>query len=130
LSAIRRLRIGSAKAAVLPVPVWAMPIRSPLREDGNSLRLDGRRLGVAHLGQRGDERRGKAEAVKIFQVMIFQTAAMARKIPRGGLVSLKGTPRVSGRLGDLQTGARQEDSKALHAAGAHRPFMERRASYP
>jgi hypothetical protein len=62
--------------------------------------------------------------------MIFQTAAMARKIPRGGLVSLKGTPRVSGRLGDLQTGARQEDKEALHAAGAHRPLKERRATYP
>jgi len=50
----------------------------------NVLRLDGRRLGVAHLGQRGDERRGKAETVKIFQVMIFQTAAKAQEIPRGG----------------------------------------------
>ena len=82
-----------------------------LHQDGNGLRLDRRRLGVAHLGQRGDERRGKAEAVEIFQVMIFQTAAKAREIPRGGLWSLKGTPRVSGRLGDLQTGARQEDLK-------------------
>ena len=101
-----------------------------LHQDGNGLRLDGRRLGVAHLGQRGDERRGKAEAVKIFQVMIFQTAAKAREIPRGGLWSLKGTPRVSGRLGDLQTGARQEDREALHAAGAHRPLRERHAAYP
>jgi hypothetical protein len=34
--------------------------------------------------------------------MIFQTAAKAREIPRGGLWSLKGTPRVSGRLGDYK----------------------------
>jgi len=35
-------------------------------------------------------------------MMIFQTAAKARETPRGGLVSLKGTPRVSGRLGDYK----------------------------
>jgi hypothetical protein len=62
--------------------------------------------------------------------MIFQTAAMAREILRCGDDSLKGTPRVSGRLGDLQTGARQEDKKDLHAAGAHRPLSERRLAYP
>ena len=73
-----------------------------LHQNGNGLGLDGRRLGVAHPGQRSDERRGEAEAVEIFQVMIFQTAAKAREIPRGGLVSLKGTPRVSGRLGDYK----------------------------
>ncbi len=38
-----------------------------LHQDGNGLRLDGRRLGVAHLGQRSDERRGEAEAVEILQ---------------------------------------------------------------
>ena len=66
-----------------------------LHQDGNGLGLDRGRLGVAHLGQRGDERRGKAEAVEIFQVMIFQTAAKAREIPRGGLVVVKGdAPRV------------------------------------
>ena len=46
--AARRCRIGSAKAAVLPVPVWAMPSRSrPASRCGNGLRLDRRRLGVA-----------------------------------------------------------------------------------
>ena len=95
-----------------------------LHQDGNGLRLNRRRLGVAHLGQRGHERRGKAEAVEIFQEFVFQTAAKAREILRCGGVSLKGTPRVSGRSGDLQIGARQEDKTALHAAGAHRPLNQ------
>ena len=38
-----------------------------VHQDGNGLSLNGGRLGVAHLGQRGHERRGKAEAVEIFQ---------------------------------------------------------------
>ena len=102
---------------------------APFHQDGNGLRLNRRRLGVAHFGQCVDERRGEAEAVEIFQVVVFQTAAKAQEIPRCGDYSLKGTPRVSGRSSGLRTGARQEDKFILHAAGAHRSLIERQPTY-
>jgi hypothetical protein len=47
-SAARRWRIGRAKAAVLPVPVWAMPRRSrPVHHAGDGCELDRRGLRVA-----------------------------------------------------------------------------------
>ena len=91
-----------------------------VHQDGNGLSLNRGRLGVAHLGQRGYERRGKAEAVEIFQEFIFQTAAKAREIPRCGDDSLKGTPRVSGRLGD--------STNRRSAGGQSSPSRSRRAS--
>ena len=55
LSALRSWRIGSTKAAVLPVPVWAPARRSrPASTSGMASRLDGRGLGVA-LGPRRHE---------------------------------------------------------------------------
>ena len=52
LPAASRCRIGSAKAAVLPVPVWAQPSRSrPVEELRDGLSLDGGRLGIVLSGQ-------------------------------------------------------------------------------
>ena len=50
VSVLRELRqIGSANAAVLPVPVWAVPIRSfPARTIGKCAQLNRRRLGETH----------------------------------------------------------------------------------
>ena len=55
-------RIGSAKAAVLPVPVWAMPRMSrPASCGGDRLRLDRRRRVEAHAGEAVGQRLGEAE---------------------------------------------------------------------
>ena len=60
-----RCRIGSTKAAVLPVPVCAPAIRSlPARTGGNRLQLDGRGLGVPEVGDRAYECLGQAEGFK------------------------------------------------------------------
>ena len=71
-SAARRWRMGSAKAAVLPVPVWATPSRSlALEHGGNGLRLD-RRGGHVVLGcQRLQEGSGEAEVSKSGHVVSF-----------------------------------------------------------
>ncbi len=54
--------MGSAKAAVLPVPVWAKPSRSLPGEDvGNGLRLDRRGRDVTLVRQRPEKRRGEPE---------------------------------------------------------------------
>jgi len=44
---------------------------APGHQRGNRLRLDRRRLAIAHFGHSGDERRGEAEAVEIFQLLFL-----------------------------------------------------------
>jgi hypothetical protein len=57
------LSIGRPKAAVLPVPVWAMPRMSrPSICGRDRLRLDRRRRGEAGAREPGEKRIGKAEA--------------------------------------------------------------------
>ncbi len=68
LSAIRRLQDRQREGRRLAgAGLGDADQVASVHQDGNGLGLDGRRLGVAHLGQRGDERRGEAEAVEIFQ---------------------------------------------------------------
>ena len=80
---ISRPRIGSAKAAVLPVPVWAMPSRSrPARTWGMAPGLDRCGSDVAFGGKRLEDRRGKAEVVKSCQIVLtffVRTAPRATK---------------------------------------------------
>ena len=57
--------IGRTKPAVLPVPVWAMPMMSrPIRTDGMRLALDRRRLVIAALRHGAEQFVGKAEIGK------------------------------------------------------------------
>jgi hypothetical protein len=49
------------KAAVLPVPVWAMPSRSRPSGRRDGLELDGRRLGIILGGERIEQGLGKPE---------------------------------------------------------------------
>ena len=104
---------------------------APVHQNGNGLRLDRGRLGVAHLGQRGDERRGKAEAVEIFQVMIFQTAAKAREIPRGGLVVVKGdAPRVRATRAIYKQALGRRTRKPFTQPARIGRSIERQPAYP
>ena len=58
--------IGSVKAAVLPVPVWAMPSTSrPFKDVRDGLLLDGRGLGVARCLDRLEHFLAQAEFGKI-----------------------------------------------------------------
>ena len=65
LDAARCCSTGSAKAAVLPVPVWAMPSTSrPCSSAGNGARLDGRGHGVLGGFEGTQQRLGQAEIRK------------------------------------------------------------------
>ena len=58
----RRSRIGSTKAAVLPVPVWARPMTSlPCEDRRDRLNLDGGRGVVAERLDAGRDLRMKLE---------------------------------------------------------------------
>ena len=64
--------IGSAKAAVLPVPVWAMPEQVTAgQHDRDGLGLDRRRRDVALALQRLEDRRGEAEVGKHCQLSVL-----------------------------------------------------------
>ena len=53
---VRRWRIGSANAAVLPVPVWAQPTRSrPSNTGGMAFSLNGGRGGIPFLLHRFEQ---------------------------------------------------------------------------
>ena len=57
--------IGSTKPAVLPVPVWAMPIRSlPISTDGIAALLDRGRHVIAAVSDSAQQFVGKAEIGK------------------------------------------------------------------
>ena len=57
--------IGRTKAAVLPVPVWAMPIRSlPIRTDGIAARWIGVGVVIAAVADGAEQFVGKAEIGK------------------------------------------------------------------
>ena len=59
------VQIGNAKAAVLPVPVWAMPSKSrPSTRRGNRLRLNRRRLEIVFGLERRAERLRQPKAVE------------------------------------------------------------------
>ena len=63
---VRRCRMGSTKAAVLPVPVWARPSTSlPVEDDGDGLFLDGGGRGVAGALDARDDARVERKLVKI-----------------------------------------------------------------
>ena len=96
---------------------------APRHQSGNRLRLDRRRLGITHLSHSVNERRGKAEAVEIFQLFFFQTAAYdAGWFQRGGKRFVKGDAlrvwAVERHSNRRSAGGRLD---ILHAAGAHRP---------
>ena len=102
-----------------------------VHQDGNGLSLNRGRLGVAHLGQRGHERRGEAEAVEIFQEFVFQTAAKARGNPALRRRFVKGdAPRVRaiGRFYKQALGRRTKQPFTQPARIGR--SIERRAAYP
>ena len=75
--AARRCRIGSAKAAVLPVPVWAMPEQVAAGQHRrNGLRLDRGRGRIAFALQGLQEGLGEAERGKCRHVF-FNLSVMA-----------------------------------------------------
>ncbi len=67
-----RCRIGSAKAAVLPVPVWAMPSRSrPCRSGGMACCLDGGGVLIAFALDSAQKNLGQAEVGKFRHELSF-----------------------------------------------------------
>ena len=100
-SATRRSRIGSAKAAVLPVPVWAMPSRSrPCSSDGNGLGLDGGRGLVAFVlesAQATISARPRSENLVTERLSKWNLRRGPRKRASGRSGKMGDLPRVSGR---------------------------------
>ena len=71
-SSARRFRIGSAKAAVLPVPVCAMPIEvAALQQQRDGLGLDRGGGDVVLFGEGTGDRLCEAEVVKRVQLNVF-----------------------------------------------------------
>ncbi len=110
--------IGSANAAVLPVPVWALPRRSrPCEGEEDGLALDGRRLSIAYALQHLADRRGEAEVEKACQLLALSrgrawpTAPTTMSAHRAA--SCLETPRVSWVVGYTSRGAQQEDDQGI-----------------
>ena len=99
--ATRRCRIGSANAAVLPVPVWAQPSTSrPVEDVGDGLRLDGRGGGVTFGGDGAQDGLGEPQIGKLHRTvlqMVQRVDECAPKRPRR-------TPK-KGRSDALQLGS-------------------------
>ena len=87
----RRCRIGSAKAAVLPVPVWAMPQRSrPAITCGMAWAWIGVGLLIALGGKRLQDRLGEAEIGKrVSKCVSFEQDAGSRSNASCGQSSRK-----------------------------------------
>ena len=82
--AARRWRIGSAKAAVLPVPVCAMPSTSrPASSSGMACVLDRGRRDVVLFSEGTKDRLGEAEVVKKVQFKVFLCAAGPSRVNAG-----------------------------------------------
>ena len=104
-SAISRARIGSAKAAVLPVPVCAMPRRSrPSRRCGMAWAWIERRCLVAFAVESAKERLGEAETGKIGHVLSFVKGSRRRasSMRRGRSIRMCG--RLAPRNGPSREG--------------------------
>ena len=74
--------IGSVKAAVLPVPVWAMPSTSrPLQGVGNGLFLDRRRRVVAGRFDGVEHFLAQAEFIKFHSLSLVKRVFLALGAP-------------------------------------------------
>ena len=89
--------MGRRKAAVLPVPVWAVAITSrPARADGIGPGLDGGRLVVSELGGSPDEHGVKAQGLERHVGSGDRGSGQ-----KGGIVCLEPIPRLD-RAGPRQ----------------------------
>ncbi len=112
---IRRSRIGSTNAAVLPVPVSAHAIRSAAaRARRDDLALDRRGLGVTTLGDRREQRRVKAERLERHALRLNRDFHAQRLVAWAD--ARRGSPHRGGRYGRT-TGATTASPRGMGRNG-------------
>ena len=85
------------------------------------LRLDRRRLFVAHFGERVDEGLGEAEAIKVFQFTCLSNGRKRSRLRQRRPRVFQGKRPACPGVNMKRERAHGRRTKALHAAGAHRP---------